>query len=205
MLQKSLAIRRCTHLFLGCLLLITAATSARAQHDADVYGVKIGMDVPTALETAFRNSGRPTGKEKPDGKKNEGKGNKDIRVLYKDLKEGSLQVVFAEGKVVKEIVMEYKKPLLNEDLRLPETTSTYGNSSGETRKDDRYSVGFTSDQKRERYWWRDEKTPAGYRVRIGFVSANLNKGGLASKEIVRKIVAVHPDDVTMFVKSLASE
>lgn len=203
MLKTTLAINRCA--LAACALLLLVAGSVRAQHESDVLGVKIGMDVPTALETVFRNSGRPAGKERPDGKKMEGKDKKDVRVFYKDLKEGTLQIVFAEGKRVKEIIMEYKKPLLSDDLRLLETTSTYGNNSGDTQRDDRYAVGFTSEQKRERYWWRDEKMTEGYRVRIGFISANLTKGGMSSKEIARKIIVIHPEDAAKFAKTIAAE
>jgi len=206
MLKTTLALKRhCACALAACAFLFLVAGSVHAQHESDVLGVKIGMDIPTALETVFRNSGRPAGKERPDGKKMEGKDKKDVRVFYQDLKEGTLQIVFAEGKRVKEIIMEYKKPLLSDDLRLLETTSTYGNNSGDTQRDDRYAVGFTSEQKRERYWWRDEKTPEGYRVRIGFISANLTKGGMSSKEIARKIIVIHPEDATKFAKTVAAE
>ena len=123
-------------------------------------------------------------------------------MLYK-LKEGNLQIVFADGKWVREIQMEFAKPLLQDDLKLLDTGTTFGNAGGETRRDDRYSVGFTGDDKKERYWWRDEKTDAGYRIRIGFVSAKLTKGGLSGKEIVRKIVSVVPEDKNKFAKAVA--
>src|SRR5215216_6796919 len=180
-----------------------AAAPARAQgagapHDAAVYGVRVGMDVPTALEAVFVNARRRPGQEKPDALRQEGK---DKRVLYK-LKEGNLQIIFAEGKWVREVQMEYAKPLLQGDLKLLDTGGTFGNAGGETRRDDRYSIGFTSNDKKERYWWRDEQTEAGYRVRVGFVSARVTKGGLASKEIVRKVVGVAPEDKDKFAKSL---
>lgn len=193
-----------------CLLLLAAlcapfaaAETGRGQeagspHNAEIYGVRIGMDVPSALEAVFINAKRQPGQEKPDALHNEGN---DKRVLYK-LKEGNLQILFADGKWVREIQMEYAKPLLQDDLKLLDTSNTFGNAGGETRRDDRYSVGFTGDDKRERFWWRDEKTDAGYRVRIGFVSAKLAKGGLSSKEIVRKIVSVVPEDKNKFAKAV---
>ena len=45
----------------------------RNEHESNVYGVTIGMDVPTALQTVFVNANRQPGQEKPDAKRNEGK------------------------------------------------------------------------------------------------------------------------------------
>lgn len=171
---------------------------AGSPHDAEIYGVRVGMDVPTALEAVFVNAKRGPGQEKPDALRQEGK---DKRVLYK-LKEGNLQIVFADGRWVREIQMEYAKPLLQDDLKLLDTGGTLDNAGGETRRDDRYSIGYTGDDKKERYWWRDEKTGAGYRVRVGFISARVTKGGLASREIVRKVVGVTPEDKEKFARSL---
>jgi hypothetical protein len=185
-----------------CVVLAAAAVAfgqgAGSPHDPEIYGLRIGMDVPTALQAVFVNAKRQPGQEKPDALHNEGN---DRRVLYK-LKEGNLQVVFADGKRVREIQMEYNTPLLQDDLKLLDTSNTYSNAGGETRRDDRYSVGFTGDDKKERFWWRDEKTDAGYRIRIGFISARLTKGGLASKEIVRKVVSVVPEDKNKFSKAM---
>src|SRR2546430_2327754 len=130
---------------------LAAAAAAHGQaagspHDAEIYGVRIGMDVPAALEAVFVNAKRQPGQEKPDALRNEGN---DKRVLYK-LKEGNLQIVFADGKWVREIQIEYAKPLLQDDLKLLDTSNTFGNAGGETRRDDRYSVGFTGDDKKER-------------------------------------------------------
>jgi hypothetical protein len=183
--------------------LLALSGSARGQnagspHDPEIYGVRVGMDVPTALQAVFINAKRQPGQEKPDALHNEGN---DKRVLYK-LKQGNLQIVFADGKWVREIQMEYAKPIMQDDLKLLNTSNTFGNSGGETRRDDRYSVGFTGDDKKERYWWRDENTDDGYRIRVGFVSAKLVKGGLSSKEIVRKIVGVVPEDKNKFAKAV---
>jgi hypothetical protein len=177
----------------------TRGQNAGPPHDPEIYGVRIGMDVPTALEAVFVNAKRQPGQEKPDALRSEGS---DKRVLYK-LKDGNLQIVFTEGKWVSEIQLEYAKPLFQDDLKLLDTSNTLGNAGGETRRDDRYSVGFTSDDKKERYWWRDEKVDAGYRIRIGFVSAKLTKGGMSSKEIVRKIITVVPEDKKKFAQAVA--
>ncbi len=101
------------------------------EHDANIYGVTIGMDVPTALQTVFVNANRQPGQEKPDAKRTEGTDKSDVRVVYKNLPMGELQIVFAEGKFVKELVLIYDKPLLLDDLRLP-FTGSLGNSTSLT-------------------------------------------------------------------------
>ncbi len=184
-----------------------AQTAAPGEHGAEVLGVRIGMDVPTALEAVFLNAKRKPGEERPDAKRTEGS---DVRVVYKKLAQGELQIVFAEGKWVKEIVLTYAAPPTYDDLRLAPTGSIAGAGTGDASEgrlvmgksyDDRYQIGYTSDRKLERFWWRDEKTAAGYRVRVGFVSAKLTKGEMAGKEIVRKIVNVVPEDKDKFEKS----
>jgi hypothetical protein len=175
------------------------------QHDADIFGVKIGMDVATALQTIFINSKRKPGQEKPDAKKTEGKDHSDIRVLYKGLKEGEVQIVFAAGKYVKEIVLTYASPPHSNELRLPPSSSIETAMSGE-RYDDRYSVGFTSEKKEEQIWWRDENTPAGYRIRVSFVSRKLKEEPTVQyRTIVLKTVSITPGDETKFLKATASQ
>jgi hypothetical protein len=98
------------------------------EHEANIFGVTIGMDVPTALEKVFVNANRQPGQEKPDGKRSEGKDKKDIRVVYKNLPQGELQIVFADGMFVREMVLIYAKPPLLDDLRLP-FTGSLGNST----------------------------------------------------------------------------
>jgi hypothetical protein len=98
------------------------------EHEANILGVTIGMDVPTALEKVFVNANRQPGQEKPDGKRSEGKDKKDIRVVYKNLPQGELQIVFADGMFVREMVLIYAKPPLLDDLRLP-FTGSLGNST----------------------------------------------------------------------------
>ncbi len=98
------------------------------EHEANIYGVTIGMDVPTALQAVFVNANRKLGQEKPDAKKNEGKNKSDVRIVYKNLPQGELQIVLANGKYVKEMLLVYSKPLNIDDLRLP-FTSSLGNST----------------------------------------------------------------------------
>jgi len=199
------------------------------EHDAEIVGVKIGMDVPTALEAVFVNANRKPGQEKPDSKRSEGKDKKDIRVLYKNLPQGDLQIVFADGKFVREVVLKYAKPPSVDDLRLPytgfigdnlvinsnrpdsaisavdvgNTTRERGESYDGTRFDDRYSVGFTDIQKVQRIWWRDEKTKDGYRVRVQFFSPNKIKDAGAKYVVtaVQKLLLVTPGDEAKFANA----
>lgn len=176
------------------------------QHEDNILGVRVGMDVPTALQTIFVNSGRKPGQEKPDAKRAEGRDQKDIRVLYKGLKEGEVQIVFAEGKWVKEIVLDYAARPHSNELRLPVSSFIGAATDIEGRQaDDRYSVGFTSDKKEARFWWRDEKTPEGYRVRVGFISKKIKEEPSAVYQtIVRKIVALTPGDEDEFLKAVGA-
>lgn len=199
------------NLFAACLLPAITATCVLAQeqtksiggkeHDDNVLGVRIGMDVPTALEAVFRNANRKPGQEKPDAKRNEGEGNKDVRVLYKDLKTGRLEIVFANGQWVKEILLVYAGPIPIDNLRLP-YSSDINEAIGGQRYDDRYTVGYVDTNKLEKYWWRDENTAQGYRVRVGFISGKLTAGGSQGiTSITRKVITVTPGDEAKFVKA----
>ena len=172
------------------------------EHDAEIVGVKIGMDVPTALQAVFVNANRKPGEEKPDAQRKEGKDGKDIRVLYKNLPQGDLQIVFAYGKVVKEVLLNYAKPPNIADLRLPFTGDIRIAIDGD-RFDDRYSVGFTDSQKLQRIWWRDEKTTAGYSIRVQFFSPNKIKDAGAKFVVttVQKLLIVTPGDQAKFAKA----
>jgi hypothetical protein len=193
----------------GAMLIHTVSASAWQQpeksiggpeHEDNILGVKIGMDVPTALKTIFENSGRKPGQERPDAKRNEGKDNKDIRVLYKGLKVGEVQIVFADGKHVKEVTLVYSGPIPVDSLRLP-PSSSIGAAMGGQRYDDRYTVGYTATNKLEQFWWRDENLPEGYRVRVGFISG---KRGSAQgvTAVARKIVSITPGDEEKFLKAM---
>jgi hypothetical protein len=172
------------------------------QHEDNILGVKVGMDVPTALRTIFDNSGRKQGQEKPDAKRSEGKENKDVRVLYKGLKDGEVQIVFAGGKWVKEILLVYAGPVPVDSLRLP-SSSSIGAAMGGQRYDDRYTVGYTGTNKLEQFWWRDENMPDGYRVRVGFISAKRG-GAQGITSIARKLISVTPGDEEKFLKAMAA-
>lgn len=203
---------------LALCLALAAPAFARAQsaapgseHDAEIIGVRLGMDVPTALETVFVNAKRKPGEERPDAKRNEGK---DVRVVYKKLAAGELQIIFAEGKWVKEVILTYSAPPSYEDLRLAPTGSMGGAGTSDAAEgrlvmgkkyDDRYQIGYTSDRKLERYWWRDDATADGYRIRVGFVSERLaGNGQLAGKTIARKMVGVTPGDEEKFQRAMAA-
>lgn len=187
-------------------------SAAPSEHDDSVLGVRVGMDVPGALEAVFVNAKRKPGEERPDAKRNEGR---DVRVVYKKLPQGELQLVFAEGKWVKEIVLTYAARPKFDELKLAPTGSIAGAGTNDRAEnqlqmgkqyDDRYSIGYTSERKLERYWWRDERADGGYRVRVGFVSDKLTSagGGQANQTIARKIVSVTPGDEAAFLKAMAA-
>lgn len=210
-IARGLRVRRFTfNLALATLMVTLIITSSAGQqpeksiggpeHEDNVFGVKIGMDVPTALKTIFENSARKPGQEKPDAKRTEGKDNKDVRVLYKGLKEGEVQIVFADGQHVKEVTLVYSGPIPVDSLRLP-PSSGIGAAMGGQRYDDRYTVGYTATNKLEQFWWRDENQPGGYRVRVGFISG---KRGSAQgvTAIARKIISVTPGDEEKFLEAM---
>jgi len=206
-----------------------AASIGGKEHEAEILGVKIGMDVPTALQAVFVNANRQAGQEKPDAQRKEGKDGKDIRILYKKLPQGELQIVFADGKFVKEVALKYAKPPGIDDLRLPytgfigdglvvsaarpdfainatdvaNTDRERGESYDGTRFDDRYTVGFTDIQKIQRTWWRDEKTNEGYRLRLQFFSPNKIKDAGAKFVVtaVQKLLFVTPGDEAKFAQA----
>ncbi|MEP6924423.1 MAG: hypothetical protein ABI954_08145 [Pyrinomonadaceae bacterium] len=181
-----------------------SASIGGKEHDAEIVGVKIGMDVPTALQAVFVNANRKPGQEKPDAQRKEGKDNKDIRVLYKGLPQGDLQIVFAEGKYVNQVVLKYAEPPLSDDLRLP-YTGNIGEAIEGDRYDDRYTIGFTDNQKQQRIWWRDEKTPAGYRIRVQFNAKKINEaGGRFVTTVVQKSLTITPGEEEKFIKAISN-
>lgn len=173
------------------------------EHESHIYGVKIGMSVPQALEAVFVNANRKPGQEKPDAKRSEGKDKKDIRVVYNELPAGELQIVFAEGKWVKEAVLKYKSRPNVSDLRLPNSTEVWEAIDGE-RYEDRYSIGFVDNKKQEKIWWRDEKSAdGGYSFRITFLSGNALKDATLWWQVIsQKIISVKPGDEDKFAKAM---
>jgi hypothetical protein len=199
------------------LLMLLSSVSAVAQdatqtksiggkeHDDNILGVKIGMTVPEALQAVFVNASRKPGQEKPDAMRQEGQDKKDIRVLYNDLKVGKLQIVFANGKWVKEIVLDYSTRPLYDELRLA-PTGNINDAMGGQRYDDRYIIVFTEETvaKRQRIWYRDEKTALGFRERIQFVSVKKpDDGTVEGKQIVRKAISISPGDEEKFAVAMA--
>ncbi len=172
------------------------------EHEIEIVGVKVGMDVPTALQAVFVNANRKPGEEKPDAQRKEGKDGKDIRVLYKSLPQGELQIVFADGKAVKQVILKYASNQTVQNLRLPSNGGA-GVALGGERFDDRYTIGFTDNKKQERLWWRDEKTEQGFSQRIAFTSGNLFKSGSVGQEvIVYKTISVTPGDESKFANTI---
>jgi hypothetical protein len=174
------------------------------EHEMNIYGVTIGMDVPTALQAVFTNANRQPGQERPDGKRNEGKDNKDVRVVYKNLPLGELQIVFAQGKFVKEMILRYAQTQRVAELRLPNSSNIGEVTSGE-RFDDRYTIGFVDNKKQEKVWWRDEKNDKGYQTRLTFLSGNLTKDTtMWWQTIVQKAITVKKDDEDKFLKAMTN-
>jgi hypothetical protein len=177
------------------------------EHDDNILGVKIGMTVPQALEAVFVNANRKPGQEKPDTMRQEGPDKKDVRVLYNDLKIGKLQIVFAQGKWVKEIVLDYSVRPLYDELRLA-PSGNIGDALGGQRYDDRYSVAFTEESavKRQRIWIREEKLPIGIRERVEFISGKKpDDATIEGKQIVRKVISLVPADEEKFLTVMASQ
>ena len=174
------------------------------EHEDNILGVKIGMTVPEALQAVFVNANRKPGQEKPDAMRQEGQDKKDVRVLYNDLKVGKLQIAFANGKWVKEIVLDYSTRPLYDELRLAPSGSI-NDAMGGQRYDDRYTIVFTEETaaKRQRIWYRDEKQPPGFRERIEFISVRKpDDGTIEGKQIVRKVISVPGEDEDKFLKAM---
>ncbi|HYH86704.1 MAG TPA: hypothetical protein VEX60_14730 [Pyrinomonadaceae bacterium] len=195
-------------------------TGALGEHKDQILGVRIGMSVPEALKAVFEHTATSPAPQKPDALKEEGKDKKDIRIAYKNLNEGELQIVFAGGKqgLVREITLVYAKQPTMSDLKLPPTGSINVRTTRNDFLDNvinegqvydtRYSVGFTDDQKTERYWWRDERTPGGYEVRIGFISKKIkakNSGQVDDRILARKVIMVKPGDEKKFTDIVAPQ
>lgn len=194
-------------LLLVVVLVFSLAGAAQSiggpEHNAEIYGVKIGMDVPSALEAVFRNAEREPGQEKPDALRREGKNNEDIRVVYNDLPAGELQIVFAKGKIVREIVLAYRIQPKLDDLRLPYSGDIGVAMSGQ-RFDDRYTIGFLDSKKQQKLWWRDESTDGDYMIRVSFASESiLRDGNNWWQTIILKAVSVRPGDEEKFLEAIS--
>src|SRR3954447_8462879 len=102
-----------------------AQQKTASEHDASILGVRVGMTVPEALQAVFEHTATAPAPQRPDALREEGKDKKDIRVVYKNLKEGELQIVFAGGRAgfVREVTLNYAKQPSMSDLYLPSTTS----------------------------------------------------------------------------------
>ncbi|HEV7683035.1 MAG TPA: hypothetical protein VGO68_12980 [Pyrinomonadaceae bacterium] len=177
------------------------------EHDDNILGVKIGMTVPEALQAVFVNANRKPGQEKPDARRQEGQDKKDVRVLYNDLKLGKLQILFADGKWVKEIVLDYSVRPLFDELRLA-PSGDIRIALGGLRYDDRYTIVFTeeTEAKRQRIWYRDEKNALGFSERIQFISGRRpDDPTIESKQIVRKVISLSPGDEAKFAAKMAQQ
>lgn len=207
--------RKVLHLLLlfafSAAAIVSVAGQAKSiggrEHDDNILGVKIGMTVPEALQAVFVNANRKPGQEKPDARRQEGQDKNDTRVLYNDLKVGKLQILFAAGKWVKEIVLDYSARPLYDELRLA-PSGNINDAMGGQRYDDRYTIVFTEETvaKRQRIWYRDEKTALGVRERIEFISGRKpDDGTIEGKQIVRKVISISPGDEEKFATIMAQQ
>lgn len=112
-----------------------------------------------------------------------------------------LQIVFADGRFVKEVVLTYHNRPSIDALRLAPSSDIGVASSGE-RFDDRYSIGFVDSKKQEKLWWRDVETD-GYEVRLAFKSGNsLKDGQLWWQTVSQKGITVAPGSEKDFEKAV---
>ena len=207
----------CASAMLLLLLLLVAASGAATpaqtkpeqsiggkEHDDNILGVRLGMDVPTALRAVFEHTATRPAPSKPDALKAEGVDKRDIRVVYKKLKEGELQIVFAGGKsgFVKEATIIYARKYHFSDLQLM-WTGDIGRAIGGQRYDDRYIIGYTEESaaRRHQLWYREEKTASGYRARVQF-TAGKEREQADGQFIERKAIFVAPGDDEKFLKAV---
>ena len=207
----ALALLLIVSLGFGTLIVVAETSQTRSiggkEHNDNILGVKLGMTVADALQAVFVNANRHAGQEKPDSMRQEGEEKKDIRVLYNDLKVGKLQIVFARGKWVKEIILDYSARPVYDDLRLA-PNGGINSAMGGQRYDDRYTIVFTEEiaAKRQRIWYRDERNPLGFRERIEFISVRKpDEGTVEGKQIERKAIFVAPGDEEKFNKAMEQQ
>lgn len=209
--RGALALLLSVPLAFGTLIVVAETSQTRSiggkEHDDNILGVKLGMTVADALQAVFVNANRHPGQEKPDSMRQEGEDKKDIRVLYNDLKVGKLQIVFARGKWVKEIILDYSARPVYDDLRLA-PNGGINSAMGGQRYDDRYTIVFTEEiaAKRQRIWYRDERNPLGFRERIEFISVRKpDEGTVEGKQIARKAIFVASGDEEKFIKAMEQQ
>ncbi len=163
--------------------------SAAEDHELSILGIKLGMN---PQETVDRTGGRM-----PDGRQDE----KDVVKLVWKLEGGNvLQVHFRKERVV-HIGLQYKNPRPTTNFWLAPLSSP-ASSSGLTASDPRlrrdYQATETRDKERA-VWVRQEKSPAGYRVDIQFLSGARKQYGERFWEYVEfKYVSVAKDDLKKF-------
>jgi hypothetical protein len=149
---------------------------------------------------------RRAGQEKPDSMRQEGK---DKRIFAFSTTTSRLENsdTFAQGKWVKEILLDYSVPLLYDELRLA-PSGNIGDALGGQRYDDRYTIVFTEEPaaKRQRIWYREETLSQGFRERVQFISARKpDDGTVEGKQIVRKVIALVPADEDKFLSAMAKQ
>jgi len=88
---------------------------------------------------------------------------------------------------------------------MPQTPEmlTDGEALDGTRYDDRYTIAFADNQKQQRLWFREEKTPQNYKIQVQFASEKVTKAGANQVvKIIQKIIFLLPADEKGFRKSV---
>jgi hypothetical protein len=183
------------------LLFVSASSEAQSRrtadgnedHKASVHGIEMGMTAQQVVDLVGR---------MPDARKDE---KEEVIVYWKVEEDNVLQVNFRKDRVSR-LALQYKKPRPTTDLWLVPLSSP-ASGSGLTAADPRvrrdYKITETNDKMRT-VWERQEKTHAGYRVQIQFLSASRKQAGDRFGEFVEfKYVSVVKDDLKKFEQSVA--
>ena len=152
-------------------------------HATSIEGLRLGMNAQQVLETLGR---MPDKREDKDGQ---------VIVYWKVGKNDVLMAKF-RGDFVYSLNLQYRpvKPLGDFWLE-PNGTEKAGD---DTRMHREYKITQTDDRERL-VWTREEKSPAGYRVNVSFISPSKSKAGAESEtHIELKTIAVRKEDLKAF-------
>lgn len=175
----------------------TKSNEQAEDHQASIHGIRIGMTTEQVLE---RMGGRM-----PDVRKDE----KDEIIVYWKLEGGSvLQVNFRQENYVSHIALQYKPPRPTNDFWLAPLKSA-GSASALSARDPRLRVDYqaseTTDKERTA-WVREEKSPAGYRIEVSFLSAARKRlGERFETEVDFKYVSVNRNDLKKFDQAVTAK
>lgn len=193
---------------LPVLLLASALSAAQSEpakksgeqsedHQASIHGIRIGMTTPQVLDLL--------GGRMPDVRKDE-KG--EIIVFWKLEGGNVLQVNFRKENYVSHIALQFKPPRPTNDFWLAPLKSG-GSTTGLTARDPRLRVDYqaseTTDKERT-VWVREEKSPAGYRIEVRFLSAPRQRlGERFESEVEYKYVSVNRNYLKKFDQAVSGQ